>query len=136
MRRLGALVAFPFALAHELAHYFAALPFATDARILLDPVGAGATTLVDWDEDAPRWAVAIACVFPTVVGVLLATGALVWWGLEGLAMPDELVDWFRLSVGVLSWGVFSWPSREDVEAARNGPEEAGLRDTNPGGDTS
>lgn len=123
-RRLAALIAFPIALVHELGHYLAALPWADDSIMLIDPAGGRATTFIEFHNDAPRWAVAIACVFPTVLGVIVATGALVWWGLEGLAMPVDLVGWMRLSIGALSWGVFTWPSADDLENARHGPAEA------------
>jgi hypothetical protein len=131
--RLAALVAFPIALVHELGHYLAALPWADDSVILIDPAGGTATTFIDFDDGAPRWAVALACVFPTVLGVAIGTAALVWWGLEGLATPADLEGWMRLAIASLSWGVFSWPSREDIEAARNGPEEGGSPDATPEG---
>ena len=35
MRRFGAIVAFPIALLHELTHYAGALPWATDARVVV-----------------------------------------------------------------------------------------------------
>jgi hypothetical protein len=122
--RLAALIAFPIALVHELGHYLAALPWADDSIMLIDPAGGRATTFIEFRNDAPRWAVAIACVFPTVVGVIVATITLVWWGLEGLAMPVDLVGWMRLSIGALSWGVFTWPSADDLEGARHGPADA------------
>jgi hypothetical protein len=123
VKRLAALVAFPIALVHELGHYLAALPWADDSIMLIDPAGGRATTFIEFSDEAPRWAVAIACVFPTVLGVVVATGALVWWGLAGLAFPVDLIGWMRLSIGALSWGVFTWPSPDDLDGARNGPPE-------------
>jgi hypothetical protein len=122
--RLAALVAFPVALAHELSHYLAALPWADESAILLEPAGGRATTLITWRADAPRWAVALACLFPTVLGAGLGVAALVWWGLAGLAVPADLEGWMRLTIGALSWGVFTWPSPSDLAAAREGPDDA------------
>lgn len=132
--RLALLVAFPIALVHELAHYFSALPWADDSVMLLDPAGGRATTYVDFRPDAPRWAVAVSCVFPTLLGAALGVAALLWWGLAGLALPADLLGWMRLSIAAMAWGVFSWPSGDDLEAARNGPEEGGSEPVTPGGE--
>jgi hypothetical protein len=130
--RLAALVAFPIALVHELGHYLAALPWADDSVILIDPAGGRATTFIDFSDGTPRWAVAVACVFPTLVGLAVATVALVWWGLEGLAMPSDLSEWMKIAAATIAWGVFSWPSPDDIEGARNGPAEATPEDATPG----
>lgn len=103
--QLGILLIMPAIVTHELAHYLVARLFTDAIRFDLRPTSA-AVLIDDW-HDAPRWAVWLAHVAPTVLGVALAP-AVAWWLLTGRAGVAGAI------VVATNWAVLTKPSKDDL----------------------
>jgi hypothetical protein len=118
LARLAVFLVLPLTLVHELCHYVAGVPFADDAALFVRE--GRATTFLEYSDDVSRWAVALACLCPTIVGTVVGVVAVAWWLSVGFAMPADLSSWMRLAIAALSWGVFTTPSAADVRRALGG----------------
>lgn len=122
-------VRLPIHLLHELTHIAAALPWATDWRLVVGPRDSDAPmdVFVEFDEDAPRVGVALTHLAPFLAGLLgaLAAVAALELGLVGTpSTPRELLVYSALA---MAWALYSLPSAQD----RHGAREA-LRGEAPG----
>jgi len=111
MSRLSTLLT-PSVPLHELTHAVAAYPWA-DIDICLD--GTDSRVTMDWDDDAPVWAVRLAHLAPTLVGLGIAMLLVVVFGvpsvsgLGGLALHDLGL----LVILFVNWVVYVFPSYAD-----------------------
>jgi len=116
--RLFALFGLPATLLHEATHAMFSAPWSRELALVLNPRGVEAAVHVDWREDAPRLAVALAHLAPAIVGSLLAILVAVYWLVTpGIVLPETVAGWGRLSIAAFVWWIYVTPSREDLEGA-------------------
>lgn len=105
-QRLCLAVLLPAVLAHELAHAIAAgLLGAESVEVNLS--AAQPHVLMDFG-DLPRWRVRVACLAPTIVGLVWAGSGIALFGPPPLSPPTVLVAGY--------WALFTVPSRDDIVA--------------------
>ena len=97
---------------HELTHAAFALPWA-DVKVAL--AGENARVEFDWSETTPTWAVRLAHLAPTLVGLGLL---LVLVALFGIPTASTLAHLAIHELGLvvilaLNWAVFTYPSAAD-----------------------
>lgn len=99
---VSTLVMLPTMLLEELIHALAALPFAEELSVHVDPRGSTAKTVVRYAEGTPNWAVTAVAVAPEVVAGLTGVVVIAWWTIGGtLPVPQSTVDWcLMLFLGV------------------------------------
>lgn len=113
---------YPPTLAHELTHAAAAWPWARRTELDHAPWHGAAYCDVEWEADAPAWAIRVAAVAPTILGSAFALAVLSWIAVAGGSLPatgQRQAAW--LAVGAY-WLVFWAPSTADLRA---------LADTDP-----
>lgn len=105
----------PIRILHELTHVLAALPWAEEWQIIIEPGYAEAR--VAWDEHTPGWGVAIASLAPALVGALLASVVLVSALLEGFPLPATAEAGLWWALGGVAWALYAAPSPGDLQGA-------------------
>lgn len=110
----------PVQLIHEFAHVAAAAPWAEDWEVVIGPAerDVAMDTFVEFEEDAPRLAVAFAHLAPFVSGLLGALVAGLLMMLGGVSGPRSAWDLLLWSALALAWALFTRPSGHDLEGAR------------------
>lgn len=104
-QRLCLAVFLPAVLAHELTHANAArLLGAASVEVNFAP---RPHVLMDFG-DLPRWRVRVACLAPTIVGLVWAGSGIALFGPPPLSPPTVLVAGY--------WALFTVPSRDDIVA--------------------
>ena len=113
-----ALFSLPATLLHEATHAAFSAPWSRELALVMNPRGVEAAVHVDWQEDAPRLAVALAHLAPAIVGSALAILVAVYWlATPGIGLPATVAGWGRLSIACWCWWIYVTPSREDVQGA-------------------
>lgn len=118
-RALLRLPAVPAQLCHEFAHVLAAAPWAERWEVVVGPTDADVSmdTFVEFDDEAPAWAIAWAHLAPMLTGLLgaLVGGlGLVTGTVSGPRSPYELLLWSALA---MAWAMYTRPSRADIDGA-------------------
>ena len=114
---LFALFSLPATLLHEATHAAFSAPWSRELALVMNPRGVEAAVHVDWQEDAPRLAVALAHLAPAIVGSVLAIMVSVYWLGSGGQLPATVAGWGRLSIACWCWWIYVTPSRADLEGA-------------------
>lgn len=120
LTRLTALASFPPALAHELAHYAVAKPFAEHAELNVEITGLHASVRVWWDEEAEDYSRAIrmfANLAPTISGFGIGLLVVLYYVLAGFTLPENLHGWARISLACIVWATYTAPSPGDIQGA-------------------
>lgn len=117
IQRVTGLASFLPALLHELTHYAASKPWAAEAEIQVDVTGTAAVTRVHWDESAPRAIRIFAHLAPTIMGFGGGAVVVLYWALNGFALPAGSDTWARLALACVVWCVYTAPSRGDIRGA-------------------
>jgi hypothetical protein len=94
---LWTILLLPARIVEEGVHALAALPWAEEVSVRLDPGAGAAETRVQYRQGTPRWAVRVAHAAPEVVAALAGLATIAWW-LAGNALPwpTTLLDWILL----------------------------------------
>jgi len=94
---VSTLVMLPTMLVEEAIHALAALPFADEVSVHINPRSSTAKTVVRYAEGTPRWAVVAAQVAPEVLAGVAGVAVIAWWTVGGaLPVPSSTVDWCLL----------------------------------------
>jgi len=117
IRALTGLLTLPVTAAHEATHAAVLYPWVERWDYHID--ARRARVYYDTRDDAPRVAVALGSLAPTVVGVLVASLVAVAWALGGFAVhpPAQVVGWAKLAIACVAWGVYTTPSPQDCRGA-------------------
>jgi hypothetical protein len=96
---VSTLVMLPTMLLEEFLHALAALPFAEEVSVHVDPRGSTAKTRVQYAPGTPSWAVTFAHVAPEVVAAVAGVAVIAWWTVGGtVPIPQSTTDWVLLLV--------------------------------------
>lgn len=118
---LTKLPGWPALVLHELTHAAAAAPF---AEVSIDLLSTTPNVEMRWSDGAPRLAVRVAHLAPTLLGgVLTALTTLTIGSLASAAVPSN--PFHALALGMLvsyNWLLYVWPSETDRR-----PFTAGVR---------
>lgn len=87
----------PARIFEEGIHAVAALPWAEEVIVRLDPRGDVAQTEVQYREGTPRWAIVLAHVAPELLAAIAALVTIAYWSLGGTVWwPASTLDWLLL----------------------------------------
>lgn len=119
----------PVEFLHECTHVLWAVPWADQWEIVVGPAESDLSmhTVVDFDDDAPEWAIAASHLAPFVTGLLgaLVAGVLMLQGdVEGPVTSWDLLVWSALA---MAWVMYTRPSAGDLAGAK-----AALQDQDQG----
>jgi predicted MFS family arabinose efflux permease len=120
VRAASRAVCVPIQLAHEFTHVAVAAPWAERWEIVVGPQDADVAmdVFVDFEADAPTWAVVVAHLAPFLAGVLGALiGGLVL-AVGGVGIETGAVDLLVWSALAMAWVLYTRPSSHDLEGAR------------------
>lgn len=126
---LSAVLSFLPATAHEATHTVAGRLLADDAGLHVEVAGAEAHASIRGLDEAARWAAAVVCLAPTILGTWLAIIVFAWWVLAGYSLPAVGESWAKLALAALVWSLYTAPSGQDLGLARHyasgGDDDAG-----------
>jgi len=96
---VSTLVMLPTMLLEEFLHALAALPWADEVSVHVDPRRSTAKTVVQFADGTPSWAVTLAQVAPEVVAAVAGVAVIAWWTVGGaVPVPQSTTDWLLLLV--------------------------------------
>lgn len=96
---VSTLVMLPTMVAEEAIHALAALPWADEVSVHVDPRGSTAKTVVHYADGTPSWAVTLAHIAPEVVAAVAGVAVIAWWTVGGtVPVPRSTTDWVLLLV--------------------------------------
>lgn len=132
-RTLWGLATLPPALAHETVHAALARPWterdadAPDAvppsSVMVDPVSGRAGAAVEWADDAPPWAIALADLGPLILGATVGISAVLVWLLTGRIISTGSL-WLD-TVLTVWWVIFTMDSAADRQRPEVGDSDGG-----------
>jgi len=115
----------PIEVLHELTHAAVASPWADDWQVVVGPQEATLSmhTVVEFDEDTPAWAEALAHLAPFLTGLLgaLVAGLML---MAGHGFGNSGWDLLVYSALGLAWALYTMPSSDDLAGARQALQEA------------
>lgn len=96
---LFALLFLPARVVEEGIHAVAALPFAEEVIVRVNPGEDIAETVVQYREGTPQWAVTLAHVAPELAAATAGIATIAWWVAGGAVWwPATTLDWLLLWV--------------------------------------
>lgn len=96
---VSTLVMLPTMLVEEFIHAIAALPFAEEVSVHVDPRGSTAKTVVQFGDETPPWAMSAVAIAPEVVAAVAGVAVIAWWTVGGVVpVPESTTDWVLLFV--------------------------------------
>lgn len=104
----------PATLAHELLHALASAPWAQEVTVSARPRSFDVACLVEWREDTPRAAIALAHLAPVLVGLVAALVSGAIWYSSGGQLPSSTAEMVTWAVAAVWWAIFTWPSADDL----------------------
>lgn len=105
---------YPSTWLHERTHYAVLRPYVTDARHDYTATQSEASITLAV-SNVPRWRYVLGALAPTLVGLLLATTAvLVSFTMPELASRGELLHWLLMGA---YWFAYTIPSVADIQGA-------------------
>lgn len=91
---VSTLVMLPTMLIEESIHALAALPFAEEVSVHINPRGSTAKTVVRYADGTPGWVITLAHVAPEVIAAFAGVAVIAWWTIGGaLPVPQSTLDW-------------------------------------------
>jgi len=100
----------PATLAHELTHMLLAAPWADETAVAWHADGVACFT--NWTPSAPRWAIVLASLGPTILGSLVGIGGL--W--QMLTAPPSSSRELLITAAIAAWWViYTTPSGDDLD---------------------
>lgn len=117
----------PGRLIEEGIHALAALPYAEDVSVHVDPRKGPAKTVVRFRDEAPQWAITAAYIAPEVLATVSGIAVIVFWMAGGdVWLPSSTLDWTLLSILGAQYLAIALPSSADADQTPTEPTE-----TNP-----
>jgi len=109
----------PAQLLHEVAHVLAAAPWSQHSEVVVGPADSRAAmeTIVEFEDDAPRLAIAWTYLAPAItglVGALIGGYALMVGAVDAPRSVLELLLWSAMT---MAWAIYTRPSRSDLAGA-------------------
>jgi hypothetical protein len=109
------LLLLPSRLVEESIHAAAAIPWADEIVVRLDPRADDAETLIRYRDGTPRWAVSVAHVAPELVGWCSGVTVIAWWTIGGpVWLPATTLDWVLLWALGAQWLGLALPEQGAV----------------------
>jgi len=114
------LASLPAALAHELTHALASVPWARQIGVIVEPRSGRAVTRIDWRDGSGQLARTFAALAPMLVGLLGAAIFAAVVAANGLQLPSTASGLAKVSVLAMWWAIYTMPSAGDLSAALGG----------------
>lgn len=106
----------PARVVEEGLHAVAALPWAAQVYVRLDPKGGEAETVIEYEAETPDWAIRLGYRLPELVALISGIAVLIWWAVSGVSWaPQTTLDFALLAIFGAQWLAIALPSAADRE---------------------